>query len=314
MAQGTGLDVAAPLKFNHAANLPFSNRGTGISFKPATAFGHSSNEPVQPLGAGITLDNPLARDHAIDAVVRDAAVTTAGYQGPPRPTNGSAAPLSLPSPATWCCVTPAAELPTASITASSSTHGLARVTKPLPERGKVAAARLPPAQAAAVSAGVAVRLPRPIGVWDASRTARTPTATAPISCCNPPRLYQPVHPQARPTSKSRASQTLPPARRLPSTPGRTSKPRSSRRWARGRHHGGRRHGRRRDRDPCRRRIRLYTRPDVSIDSGANLETAVIASFAGGRGGGARITVSAPLTRAHPAGARSPAPASPSPDL
>ena len=82
---GTGLDLAAPLKFNHASNMPFSVRGTGISFKPATAFAHSSNEPVQPLGTGITLDKPLAKDHAIDAVVRDAAVTTAGYQGTPAP-------------------------------------------------------------------------------------------------------------------------------------------------------------------------------------------------------------------------------------
>jgi hypothetical protein len=83
--QGTGLDLAAPLKFNHAANLPFSDRGTGISFQPATAFAHLSNEPVQALGTGITLDNPLANSHAIDAVVRDAAVTTAGYQGTPAP-------------------------------------------------------------------------------------------------------------------------------------------------------------------------------------------------------------------------------------
>jgi hypothetical protein len=82
---GTGIDLAAPLRFNHAANLPFSNRGTGISFQPATAFAHSSNEPVQPLGTGIILDSPLAGDHAIDAVVRDAGVTTAGYQGTPAP-------------------------------------------------------------------------------------------------------------------------------------------------------------------------------------------------------------------------------------
>jgi len=82
---GTGLDIAAPLKFNHAANLPFSDRGTGITFTPATAFSHSSNEPVQPLGVGITLDRPLAGAHAIDAVVRDASVTTAGYQGTPVP-------------------------------------------------------------------------------------------------------------------------------------------------------------------------------------------------------------------------------------
>jgi hypothetical protein len=82
---GAGLDLAAPLRFNHAANLPFSVRGTGIGFAPETAFTHSSNEPVQPLGSGITLDRPLAKEHAIDAVVRDAAVTTAGYQGTPAP-------------------------------------------------------------------------------------------------------------------------------------------------------------------------------------------------------------------------------------
>ncbi|HEU4982897.1 MAG TPA: arabinofuranosidase catalytic domain-containing protein [Acidobacteriaceae bacterium] len=83
--QGTGLDLAAPLRFHHADNLPFSDRGTGISFQPATAFAHSSNEPVQPLGTGITLDSPLANAHPIHAVVRNAAVTTAGYQGATKP-------------------------------------------------------------------------------------------------------------------------------------------------------------------------------------------------------------------------------------
>jgi hypothetical protein len=43
---------------------------------------------VLPLGTGITLDSPLMKDHAIDAVVHDAAVTTAGYQGTQRPTSG----------------------------------------------------------------------------------------------------------------------------------------------------------------------------------------------------------------------------------
>jgi non-reducing end alpha-L-arabinofuranosidase len=81
VSPGTGLDLAAPLRFNHAANLPFANRGTGIIFQPATGFAHSSNEPVQALGTGIALDKPLANDHAIHAVVRDAAVKTAGYQG-----------------------------------------------------------------------------------------------------------------------------------------------------------------------------------------------------------------------------------------
>src|ERR1019366_8865225 len=96
VAQGTGLDLAAPLKFNHAANLPFSVRGTGIGFQPESAFAHSSNEPVQPLGTGITLDSPLAKDHAIDAVVRDAK-TTAGYQGTPVPNQWFGGPALSPS-------------------------------------------------------------------------------------------------------------------------------------------------------------------------------------------------------------------------
>ena len=85
VAPGTGLDLAAPLEFNHSANLPFSDRGTGISFEPATAFAHSSNEPLQALGTGITLDQPLTKEHAVNAVVRDAAATAAGYQGTPAP-------------------------------------------------------------------------------------------------------------------------------------------------------------------------------------------------------------------------------------
>jgi hypothetical protein len=93
---GEGLELEAPLKFNHAKNLPISVRGTGISFQPATAFAHSSNEPIQPLGTGITLDSTLANDHAINAVVRDAAVTTAGYQGTPAPNQWFGGPALSP--------------------------------------------------------------------------------------------------------------------------------------------------------------------------------------------------------------------------
>jgi hypothetical protein len=85
VSPGTGLSLAAPLQFEHAANLPFSDRGTGISFQPATIFAHSSNEPVQALGTGITLDRPLSNNHPIHAAIRDAAVKSAGYQGPPEP-------------------------------------------------------------------------------------------------------------------------------------------------------------------------------------------------------------------------------------
>jgi non-reducing end alpha-L-arabinofuranosidase len=97
LAPGTGLNLVPPLRFNHAANLPFNDRGTGISFQPATAFDHSSNEPVQALGTGIGLDSPLGHDHAINAVVRDAAVTTAGYQGTPLPNQWFGGPALSPS-------------------------------------------------------------------------------------------------------------------------------------------------------------------------------------------------------------------------
>ncbi len=85
VSPGTGLKLAGPLRFNHAANLPFSDRGTGISFEPSTKFVHVSDEPVQALGSGITLDKPLADDHAINSVVRDQKVTAAGYRGDRQP-------------------------------------------------------------------------------------------------------------------------------------------------------------------------------------------------------------------------------------
>jgi len=93
---GTGLDLAEPLKFDHASNMPFSVRGTGITFEPATAFDHSSNEPVLALASSITLDQPLARDHEIHAAVRDDKVTTAGYQGAPQPNQWFGGPALSP--------------------------------------------------------------------------------------------------------------------------------------------------------------------------------------------------------------------------
>ncbi|NJD10581.1 MAG: alpha-N-arabinofuranosidase [Gemmatimonadetes bacterium] len=94
---GTGLDLAEPLKFDHASNMSYGVRGTGITFTPATAFPHSSNEPVLPLGTGITLDQPLSNDHPIDAVVRAEKVTTAGYQGTPVPNQWFGGPALSPA-------------------------------------------------------------------------------------------------------------------------------------------------------------------------------------------------------------------------
>lgn len=78
---GSGLTLEQPLKYLHAANLPFSARGTGIEFAPATHMIHSSNEPIVPLGTGIALNRPLARNHAIEDVVQVPGVSQAGFQG-----------------------------------------------------------------------------------------------------------------------------------------------------------------------------------------------------------------------------------------
>ena len=77
---GTGLELEAPLKFDHASNMPFSVNGTGITFEPATVYDHSSNEPVLALAYSISLDKPLAKAHSIDDAVICEKVTNAGYQ------------------------------------------------------------------------------------------------------------------------------------------------------------------------------------------------------------------------------------------
>ncbi len=97
LAPGSGLNVVPPLKFNHAANIPFSDRGTGVSFQPATVFAHSSNEPVQSLGNGVVLDSALVHEHAIDSVVHDAQVTTAGYQAIVQPSQWFGGPALSPT-------------------------------------------------------------------------------------------------------------------------------------------------------------------------------------------------------------------------
>ncbi|MCQ2182653.1 MAG: lamin tail domain-containing protein [Bacteroidales bacterium] len=78
---GTGVDIAEPLKFHHASNMPYSVAGTGISFEPATKYAHYSNEPVLALVYAVELDSPLASSHPIDAAVVDPKVKAVGYQG-----------------------------------------------------------------------------------------------------------------------------------------------------------------------------------------------------------------------------------------
>jgi non-reducing end alpha-L-arabinofuranosidase len=84
-ATGTGVDLAAPLESSHRVGIDVSAVGTGISFTPATKYPHASGDAVQALGGGIAIDSPLARGHAYGAPVLTPLGATAGYQGSPRP-------------------------------------------------------------------------------------------------------------------------------------------------------------------------------------------------------------------------------------
>ncbi|CAN5761516.1 hypothetical protein BH11PSE6_BH11PSE6_06750 [soil metagenome] len=81
-ATGTGVTLAAPLKFDNMEGVDVAGPGTGISFTPATRFAHRSGDAVRALGSGITLDQPLKRAHGYGAPVVNAQIRTDGYQGP----------------------------------------------------------------------------------------------------------------------------------------------------------------------------------------------------------------------------------------
>ena len=312
VAPGTGLDLAAPLKFNHAANLPFSARGTGISFQPATAFAHSSNEPVQPLGTGITLDSPLAKDHAIDAVVRDAAVTTAGYQGTPAPNQWFGGP-ALSAGAGSMVLRDAAGL-----VVDSLNYGW--LVDPWAAEGY---------QAASGAGQSGCRVPAP----GAGRRLRAGAAAAAATNRSAGRF-----PDGADTDSNCTDFLLQPATTLPaaSAAGATNiKVASVADFAAGQTimidtganletaviatvgtAGATTVGAATDAGatviPVASAIGFSAGQTITIDSGANQETAVVASVAGGRGGASNHRRrAAQLMRTRPAH-RSPAPASPSP--
>ena len=304
VAQGTGLDLAGPLKFSHAANLPFSARGTGISFKPATAFAHSSNEPVQALGTGITLDSPLARDHAIDAVVRDAAVTTAGYQGTPAPNQWFGGPV-LSNAAGAMVLRDAAGHVADSLNygllvdpwAAEGYHGKSgsgeaacRVATPGPGRGGFGGANAPAVSTPHRSAG---RFPDGVDT-DSNCTdfLLQPATTLPA-----PSTAGATNIKVAGVADFAAGQTImidtganleTAVIATVGTAGATTAAAATEAGATA--------------IPVAGAAGFIAGQSVTIDTGANHETAVVASVTGGRGG-ARITVAAPLTLAHAAGAQ-----------
>jgi hypothetical protein len=93
-ANGTGVDLAAPLRFDHMNAADVSDVGTGISFSPSTRFAHISGDAVQALGSGITLDSPLTKSHPYGAPVSNQMDTAGGYEGPSAPNQWFGGPLS----------------------------------------------------------------------------------------------------------------------------------------------------------------------------------------------------------------------------
>jgi len=84
-AAGAGINLAAPLKFDHQQGINVSDTGTGITFSPATKYPHLSGDAVQALGSGITLDSALTKARAYGAPVVNPAAAAEAYQGPPAP-------------------------------------------------------------------------------------------------------------------------------------------------------------------------------------------------------------------------------------
>jgi hypothetical protein len=80
--EGTGVTLTAPLELPHTSGVDVWGRGTGISFTPATRFAHRSGDAVQALGSGVVLDRPLARAHPYGAPVQYRGAANEGYQGP----------------------------------------------------------------------------------------------------------------------------------------------------------------------------------------------------------------------------------------
>ena len=201
-ANGTGVDLAAPLQFDHMSGVDVSDVGTGISFLPATKYPHSSGDAVQALGSGITLESPLANNHAYGAAVVNPQETTEGYQGPPAPNQWFGGALSNRAGSIALMDSSGAVVVDAIVYGSQQSNSSGNGTITSPElatlegdQGKGGSIVVVPS-AGRGGASAALRPPaQSTGARHERRMASTTTTIPPISNCGPPR---PV----RPTSKT----------------------------------------------------------------------------------------------------------------
>ena len=195
---GGEVELSAPLKFDHVSGVNVSDAGTGISFSPATRFTHLSGDAVQALGSGITLDRPLAkatnsarpwsiprprgglpRTAGSQSVVRDPLSTTAG----------SIALLDASGKVVVDAMVYGSRQSSSSANGTIASPELATLEGDQSKGGCIVVA---PSSGRGGPGGALQPLARPIGAWASSRTGPTPTTTAPITNCRPPRPARPT--------------------------------------------------------------------------------------------------------------------------
>jgi hypothetical protein len=310
-AGGTGVDLAAPLRLDHRSGVDVSDPGTGISFSPATKFPHASGDAVQALGSGVTLDTPLARSHPYGAAIVNPLDTTGGYQGPPAPNQWFGGSLSARAGSIALMDASGVVVVDAVVYGSQQSSSSANGTITSPEIATLEAAQdkggciavVPPVGRGGGPAAPAAGAPnRSLG--------RFPNGADADSLCTDfllqPATTLPAASAAGSTNIKVASitdfaagQTITidtganqEAAVIASvgTAGATTVGTATSAGA--------------TVIPVAGAAGFIAGQMITIDSGANLETArVAATTGGGRGGGATVTVAAPLTLAHAAGAQ-----------
>jgi hypothetical protein len=302
---GTGVNLSAPLKFDHMLGVDVSGAGTGISFMPATRFARASGDAVQALGSGIVLDRPLAKSHAYGAPVLNPSGATAGYQGPPAPNQWFGVPLSTSAGSVALLDAGAVAVVDAIVYGSQQSSSSANGTIASPE---IATLEADQGQGGCiVVVPGAARGPVPADASNRS-VGRFPDGADTDSLCHD-FLIQPA------TTLSAASLTGATNIKVASVVGfdagqtitiDTGANLETAVIATVGTAGATTVGTAIDVGATviavANTIGFSAGQSITVDSGVNQETAVILSATGGRGG-ARITLAAPLTRAHAAGSQ-----------
>src|SRR5215472_12388961 len=291
------------------AGVDVSDIGTGISFSPATRFPHLSGDAVQALGSAITMDRPLAKGHAYGAAVINPLATTVGYQGTPAPNQWFGATLSTRAGSIALMDASGTVVVDAMVYGSQQGNSSGNGTITSPE-----IATLEADQGKGGCMAVVPTPPRAIGPAGAPcdtgnrSLGRFPDGTDSDNLCTD-FLMQPATTLAAPTSGGAATikvasvAAFAPRQTIMidtganletaviatvGTAGTTTASAVTEIGA--------------TVIPVAGAIGFTAGQTITIDSGANRGTAVVVSATGGRGG-ARITVAAPLTVAHAAGAQ-----------